>query len=395
MREIVRLFSQQESRDELGIGQIRDALSDSLFPGTSTLHTRARYLLFVPWCFRYAAIHARDAASMSSRVDKTERSLIGGIRAARDHGADVDGLLGSTAGEALKNLPSAVYWSALRQYGILADASLDREDAAATELSRRMHRAAAVDEDEPVTWHTGGWSVTLPPVPEGFPREVPGGFAMTESEAGWLRDRMLQGAPDSALAHLLTVRPSDDSGTPWADPAMQSLLGLPRVLLEHARRFSTAMYGAALLYNVLLADAYEARGFDRVADGAARHRPALDRWGAEMVALDAVRDWDLDEFWALVLRANPRIAPPSRAFVTAWVRLLQATDPLSIADDARAREFIENRERTQKKSQARLRNEKLLSAWSGASGSGQLTFRWGNVRRIVTDIHDGLERSDA
>src|ERR1700732_3575593 len=43
MREIVNLFTQSESRDELGIGQVRDAFSDSLFPGTSTLHTRARY----------------------------------------------------------------------------------------------------------------------------------------------------------------------------------------------------------------------------------------------------------------------------------------------------------------------------------------------------------------
>ena len=33
-REIVAMFSQPESRDELGLGQIRDALSDTLFPGT-------------------------------------------------------------------------------------------------------------------------------------------------------------------------------------------------------------------------------------------------------------------------------------------------------------------------------------------------------------------------
>ena len=31
-REIVAMFSQAESRDELGLGQIRDALSDTLFP---------------------------------------------------------------------------------------------------------------------------------------------------------------------------------------------------------------------------------------------------------------------------------------------------------------------------------------------------------------------------
>jgi hypothetical protein len=35
MRELLKMFSEQESRDELGIGQIRDAFSDMLFPGTS------------------------------------------------------------------------------------------------------------------------------------------------------------------------------------------------------------------------------------------------------------------------------------------------------------------------------------------------------------------------
>ena len=36
-REIVAMFSQAESRDELGLGQIRDALSDTLFPGTPVI----------------------------------------------------------------------------------------------------------------------------------------------------------------------------------------------------------------------------------------------------------------------------------------------------------------------------------------------------------------------
>lgn len=33
-REMLALFTQTESRDELGVGQIRDVLSDSLWPGS-------------------------------------------------------------------------------------------------------------------------------------------------------------------------------------------------------------------------------------------------------------------------------------------------------------------------------------------------------------------------
>ena len=49
---ILALFQEKESRDELGLGGIRDAFADRLFPGTSTIQTRLRYMLFVPWIYR-------------------------------------------------------------------------------------------------------------------------------------------------------------------------------------------------------------------------------------------------------------------------------------------------------------------------------------------------------
>ena len=34
--------------DELGIGSIRDAFADQMFPGISTIQTRAKYFFIVP-----------------------------------------------------------------------------------------------------------------------------------------------------------------------------------------------------------------------------------------------------------------------------------------------------------------------------------------------------------
>ncbi|MFH1933727.1 MAG: DUF6361 family protein [Pseudomonadota bacterium] len=51
MMEVLYLFRDREIREELGIGTVRDAFSDILFPGTSTFHTRAKYMLFIPWIF--------------------------------------------------------------------------------------------------------------------------------------------------------------------------------------------------------------------------------------------------------------------------------------------------------------------------------------------------------
>ncbi len=54
VREIIRLFEEPGTRDELGIGPVRDSFSELLFPGTSVIQTRARYFLFVPWHFQEA-----------------------------------------------------------------------------------------------------------------------------------------------------------------------------------------------------------------------------------------------------------------------------------------------------------------------------------------------------
>lgn len=40
--EVIDLFREEETRDELGLGTIRDAFADLLFAGTSTIQTRAR-----------------------------------------------------------------------------------------------------------------------------------------------------------------------------------------------------------------------------------------------------------------------------------------------------------------------------------------------------------------
>jgi hypothetical protein len=51
-QRLMDLFREQDSRDELGLGAIRDSIADHLFPGTSTIHTRLRNMLFVPWVLK-------------------------------------------------------------------------------------------------------------------------------------------------------------------------------------------------------------------------------------------------------------------------------------------------------------------------------------------------------
>lgn len=383
MRELVGLFSNTDSRDELGIGQIRDALSDTLFPGTSVLLTRARYLLFVPWCFQKAADSRRPGADR--RLDRNERDLIDALHRA---GA-TDGLLGATAGRALKNLPSGTYWNSIRRWNVLADPALGWQDALGGDQTLGLG-----DEDgaEP---HAPVWSSSMPMAPAGFPNDAPGGFDLTPDEADWLAGRILTSCDGTLLAHLVLHRPQPASPNPWSEPASLSAPPDVRTALEHARIFSLLVRGASLLYNLLLAERYVEEGFDRTPDRREHYCQALDTWEANRDASASVlAKWRFDEFRGFVAELNPAISSRTWSFLRDWADLAGTGAPRA-ADSPDARQFISRREQEHKRGQSRLRNRGLLGSWAGASGAGEIAYRWNAVRRILLDIHDGLERGRA
>lgn len=76
---MLRLFEDTDTVDDLGIGTVRDSISNSLFPGTSVIQTRARYFLFVPWLFRRA--EQRHPQQLVAKATDMERSLIEALRA--------------------------------------------------------------------------------------------------------------------------------------------------------------------------------------------------------------------------------------------------------------------------------------------------------------------------
>lgn len=114
MLDVIHLFQEKDTRDELGIGTVRDAFADLLFPGTSTIQTRARYFLFVPWM--YLGLERRKVASntVGKKARDEEIALID-VLARSD---DAQGTIGVVARRNLKRLPSNIYWQGLGRWGI-------------------------------------------------------------------------------------------------------------------------------------------------------------------------------------------------------------------------------------------------------------------------------------
>lgn len=383
MRDIIKLFTDRDSRDELGLGQVRDVISDGLFPGTTVLLTRARYLLFVPWCFQLAEGNPDPLAL----ADKNERQVISTLR--KSGSDDLTGLLGARVGQALQTLPSTIYWGTLRRYGIVRE-----EYAWKSDVFGAVSRTEDGD-DEGARKRLSAWSHSVPPVPPDFPHRIDDAFALSREEAAWLSERVLEHAPGTVMAHLMNHAPVKESRSPWSDPAVQGVEGEAAALLRNAEAFSTAMHGAALLYNLQLAEEYERvvpEDRRRFVAPVEQYRGELAEW-ADRVERARIAQWDVGDLWRWVFdTAKATIAPGSARFISDWVAHVQGIDARAISGDSVARDLVRERERRQKRALARLGNPKRLSAWSGAAGAGALTFRWDTVRDIALDVHAGLGR---
>src|SRR5687768_8478899 len=112
--EVIDLFREKETVDELGIGTVRDAFSELLHPGTSVIHTRARYFLFIPWIYLRLERKKISSDRIAGEARKAELQLIPSLLASHD----TSGTIGKLAGLKLKILPSAVYWQALNRLNI-------------------------------------------------------------------------------------------------------------------------------------------------------------------------------------------------------------------------------------------------------------------------------------
>lgn len=170
MLDVIDLFREKETRDELGIGAIRDAIANTLFPGTSTIQRRAKYFLFV--ASMYADLERRriPSAQIAQAARKEELTLINALAGSEDP----EGTIGILARSSLKRLPSNIYWQGIQQWGILLyPHSQDHYHRSLDHFYMRSSKAQRDDDGEPIdgrnlkNWHSG-----LPRRPEGYPRKA-------------------------------------------------------------------------------------------------------------------------------------------------------------------------------------------------------------------------------
>lgn len=384
MLDVIELFGEQTTRDELGVGGVRDAFADLFFPGTSTIQTRAKYFLFVPWMYALLEAKRVSSAAIAARARKLETELMLAI----EQSEDPDGLIGKRAKENVRRLASNVYWLGLETWGIRAFSGSQEQYHRSLDLFylRQHGRRASASEFEGESYHDselGNWNPGIPLPPAGFPQNA--SFSLNPSEAEYLRERILTSCPSSLLAYILRLRmPINGLANSWdLSAAVPEPL---REQLEHAQNFSEVMWGAQLLYNLMLA---ELRPWPEKEQ---EYRATLAEWWRTVESRRSnIVNWNRSRFWQTVRLANRRIGPRAQDFINQWIDcVVRAGDLKTIVAGKGTRTLVDQRETQLKRGQSRLHARRPLELWNGAAGAAQMDLRWRAARRIMQDILDGL-----
>ena len=359
-RQLISLFSTPEARDELGLGAIRDAFSDLLFPGTSTIQTRLRYFIFLPRIMSEIERRLARAADREAILRKREADLIGQFADA----ADRLGLIGAEAGPAIKRMPSAVYWHGLGAWGIRLNQSQG--------IALTLDRMAAGDPcwlEVPVEGEMDTFMLT--PAERGFLAELAGTLRVGDHlpPLGWLfinAAAVVKAA--GGRAALARAQLSDL-------PAALRRCGAPPSVFDDlacAVSFSQVMHGASLLYNRMLAEHAKDEGL------AGEYAGRAEEWRRSLPARQIDPATLLEPLGKVM---GPRAFNPATIdFVGKWFEFAWS-DHQGVG----ARSLVTDRERRAKGSRARLAKPPG-SEWLGASGADRLAFRWPTVRQYLLDL---------
>ncbi len=376
---LLRALQEPTTLDVLGLLSIRNAFAQMLHPGTSTLQTRLRYFIFLPWIFRRLESEQVAAKDFSRRLRHYEARLIDCLR----HLGPGEGVIGYVAGRRLKTMPSQLYWGGLRAFG-LRRLPLSIAEYGRGAGSWGRHRAMR-DDDGNVT---GGMALmwgSLPDPPKDF-LDTDISFELTSDEAQVIVDSVQRNQPESLLA-VVFAQPSLAAGHrfPWDLPQNALPEGVTEVV-RHARCFSEVTAGPQYVYNVLVARrAKRELGWDT--DKVEESQLGLIRKWIELVdeRQAELASWvgELSVFWNLL--DEHRIPQSTRRFITTLAHAV-VDDPRAIYKDQAIHEQIRLREMQLKGRRARLGHRGALENWTQNPVGGQLGYRWSIVRRHLADL---------
>jgi len=386
---VIDLLKPEGKIDELGIGVIRDALSDAFFPGFSTIQTRAKYFLIVPrilkeYQIQYGNRKSRPALKeyLRTRENQILRFLAEKYRNTNEQGIFGITLVGTTRELARK--PSSIYWSGLRLFNIVNTHLSLTEYIARQDRQESLVDLLAMTDDEKGDDLDAGYEdpfgIKLPYNHQDGDQDL--SIELEYEEADFLRDKIIDNHHDKLIGQVLkNIKLMDlfvktGSFRDLCDVFWEKEIPIEtKRLLSLAKDFDKVIHGAHIRYNCLLQERF---GTD---DILREFSNDWDVWWDRLIAdEEMIRNFDEDRLLELAVTLKPF----TRDFVKDWIEGLRRSETVEFFD-----RLTIDQEKNNKLAKARLRSgaTERVSGWIGIDG---LSYRFPAARDIVRDIQHGL-----
>lgn len=377
--------------DEVGLLALHQGFADRFFPGTSVLHTRLRYALFVPWAMEDARgdpeqlkrFEIRIAEQLAQRWDKDFTNPWGIIGIEKLPGAP-------------SQTPSMSYWGAISTWGLLRpDVATRSRGATLKALAARSQYGTASAhrvDGEPLDTPQPSPFVELPSRPEHWLRPgKPLSFTLSNEERTLLRRHWLGLWRDpelrkpSLLATFADLKPkklrelTTSHVALWQSPILQIADEEERPVLKLAGQAAALAGIARAVYAALVEGA---RADDGSPVHGTPHRSQLGKmcrdYGPQAQRLD------LDQLTQILSDLPADLVELLRT-TQAWLRV--GTHPLgSLYSVYESAEWNRKKERSRlpkTKGGSRRRSEWLAEEHPEAH---PLHYRWPRVRGLLADL---------
>ena len=367
----LKLLGTQTALDELGIGVIRDGYADILFPGISTIQTRAKYFVLIPYLFQKAAeLNLQSGAQVRKWLIAAEDKL---VQTLADNSDDSEnGIIGKRAlgqKRTVKMRPSGIYWNGLRTFEILRGTGVSLTAACSMiAASSKMKAELTVvtdgetfDDQEAASCN----SILFSPISPENNFEKAATILLTKKEAEFLAYKISQSAlTKNTLLDFLIKNKLDCNSF---DDIPENVL--PKMLQRDyrlARDFSDFIIGAHIRYNVIFSEYQD----DEMTD-------EWNQWRNAFIT----RTFSLDDILSRI-SCNDL----TERFCREFLALVYQNDVNAID------ELIVHREKQIKGDRAKLRKPmEYRYNYDRPIHFYRLDFRFGTAKTIIHDIITGLE----
>lgn len=371
--QVLKMTTESVALDELGIGRIRDAFADKMFPGISTLQKHTKYFSLMPQLYRKATERRYNRLSeVKAEIIRLERIMTKNLYEGSSVKTGITGseTIGKNATNYVKYDPAYIYNSGLLTFEILHSPQLYEQIYS---VSKALHSKAKTyksdDEDtaDDADEETGMYQFcSFPMVNYDFTKAC--SLDLTDEDRTFIVDHILQSevCKDTLLRFFVDNKDNKDfilaDKFKAIDP--NSLPSSLARVQDNARRFADFIYMVHVRYNYIYSNYEDQEMLDEFNELLKKH-------------LDSGTDIE-------TVLAEVNISENSgKRFCKEIAECIAEND---IAENGGLDNLIVSRERRVKGSRRKIGNPSYQYSKNNRIHYYELTYRWETVKLFLEEL---------